>query len=380
MNRDVGKTRVLIIGLGDLGRRLLHMLIAEPGSPYEVVVAARSAETALRHANLARYTAANLGVFTSVGSAAIDLEDIDRTAEQIDRIGPDVIVNAASLQAARAILDLPAEVFREVDEAQLGPWLPMHLALNHHLMLARSRADSAAATVNTAYPDAVGPALASIGMAPHIGIGNVGNIVPALTFAAAGELGRDPAGLTVRLIAHHYFSHHVHRFGEAQGVPFAIEVSDRDTGEVLAPEPERMFARLTGELKRQGGTHGQQLTAASALQVIRALSGAEEQRLHAPGPQGRTGGYPVLVSAHGIRLDLPAGMTEAAAVAVNEECQRIDGIDSIHPGGRIVFAKENMSIMQQLFGYYCPEMVVEDSLPLARELAVKYDAFADRVR
>ena len=369
---------MLIVGLGDLGRRLLHMLVGEHGSPYEVVVAARSAERALRHANLARYTAANLGVFTPVGSAEIDLTDVDRTAEAIERIAPDIVVNAASLQAARAILELPEETFRELDEAQLGPWLPMHLALNHRLMLALRQASSAAIAVNTAYPDAVGPALASIGLAPHIGIGNVGNIVPALTYAAAGELGRHPASLTVRLVAHHYFSHHVHRFGEADGVPYAIEVSDKDTDEVLGPTPERMFARLTGELKRQGGTKGQQLTAASALQVIRALPAAVEQRLHAPGPQGRTGGFPVLVSAAGIRLDLPAGMTEEAAVAVNEECQRIDGIDGIHPGGRIVFAKENMSIMQRLLGYDCPEMVVEDSLPLARELSAKYGEFAAR--
>jgi hypothetical protein len=380
MNHDAGTTRILIIGLGDLGRRLMHMLVGEHGSPFEVVVAARSAERALRYANLARYTAANLGVFTSVGSAAIDLEDVDRTAGAIARITPDIVVNAASLQAARAILGLPEETFRELDKAQLGPWLPMHLALNHHLMIALRRAGSAAIAVNTAYPDAVGPALASIDMAPHIGIGNVGNVVPALTYAAAGELGRDPAGLIVRLVAHHYFSHHVHRFGEAEGVPFAIEVSDKDSGEVLAVAPERMFARLTGELKRQGGTTGQQLTAASALQVIRALAGAGEQRLHAPAPQGRTGGFPVLVSAGGIRLDLPAGMTEQAAVAVNEECQRIDGIDGIHPGGRIVFAKENMSIMQRLLGYDCSEMVVEDSLPLARELSVKYGEFAARAR
>ncbi len=378
MNDDAGTTRVLIIGLGDLGQRLLHMLVGEHGSPYEVVVAARSGERALRFANLGRYTAANLGRVTSVGSVEIDLEDVDRTAETLAGIRPDIVVNAASLQAARAILDLPDKTFRELDEAQLGPWLPMHLALNHRLMLALRRADSAALAVNTAYPDAVGPALASIGLAPHIGIGNVGNIVPALTFAAALELDRDPASVRVRVVAHHYFSHHVHRFGEADGIPFVMEVSDAVTGEILRPRPERVFAHLTGPLKRQGGTKGQQLTSASALQVIRALTSAEERRLHAPAPHGRVGGYPVAVSAAGIRLDLPAGLTEQAAAAVNEECQRIDGIDAVHPGGRIVFAKEGMSVMQRLLGYDCPEMLVGDALPLARELSDKYAEFARR--
>lgn len=378
MNHDARTTRVLIIGLGDLGQRLLHMLVGEHGSPYEVVAAARSKERALRFANLAQYTAANLGCLASVGSAEIDLEHVDRTAETVARIRPDIVVNAASLQAARAILELPDKTFRELDEAQLGPWLPMHLALNHRLMLALRRAGSTAIVVNTAYPDAVGPALASIDMAPHIGIGNVGNVVPALTYAAALELGRDPASLTVRVVAHHYFSHHVHRFGEADGVPFVIEVSDAATGEILRPRPKRMFAHLTRPLKRQGGTRGQQLTSASALQVIRALASAEERRLHAPAPHGRVGGYPVAVSAAGIRLDLPAGLTEQAAVAVNEECQRIDGIDAIHPGGRIVFTKESMSIMQRLLGYDCPEMVVEDALPLARELSAKYGEFVAR--
>jgi NAD(P)-dependent dehydrogenase (short-subunit alcohol dehydrogenase family) len=378
MDHDTAATKVLIIGLGDLSQRLLHMLLDEDGAPLVVVVAGRSAERALRFANLARYTAANLGFFASVDSVEIDLEEVDRTAETLARIRPDIVVNGASLQAARAILDLPAEVFRELDKAQLGPWLPMHLALNHHLMRALRLAGSAAIAVNTAYPDAVGPALATIGLAPHIGVGNVGNIVPALTCAAALELGRDPADLVVRVVAHHYFSHHVHRFGEADGVPFAIEVSDAATGEILAPLPERMFARLTGPLKREGGTRGQQLTSASAMQVIRALRSEQERQVHAPAPHGRTGGYPLAVSSNGIRLDLPTGLTEQAAVAINEDCQRIDGIDSIHPGGRIVFAKENMSIMQRMLNYECPEMVVEDSLPLARELSAKYGEFAAR--
>jgi hypothetical protein len=369
------RTRLLIIGMGDLGQRLLHMLLALDGGAFEVVVAARSADRALRFANLARYTATNLGSFVSVESARIDLEDLDGTTEALAKIQPDIVVNAASLQAARAILALPADAFRELDEAQLGPWLPMHLALNYQLMLALRRAGCRARTVNTAYPDAVGPALATLGLAPDVGIGNVGNIVPALTFAAARELGREPADLAVRVVAHHYFSHHVHRFGEADRVPFLIEVSDRVSGEVLSPDHRRMFAHLTGPLRRQGGTEGQQLTSASAGQVIRALCSPDERRVHAPAPLGLVGGFPIAVSSAGIRLDLPAGVSEESAVSINEECQRIDGIDSIEPGGRIVFARENMSIMRRMLNYDCPEMQVEESLPWAQELSAKYREF-----
>ena len=187
MNSVVKPPKVLLIGIGDVTIRLAHLL-ATGDQPVDLVMAGRSLERATRFANLTKLAASNLGHFRDVEALALELTDIDRTAAEIRRIQPDLIFMGASIQAARAIMDVAPEAFKDLDQAQLGPWLPMHLALNYELMQAVRLAESRAIVVNAAYPDAVGPALATVGLAPHIGIGNIANVVPGITWAAAQQL------------------------------------------------------------------------------------------------------------------------------------------------------------------------------------------------
>ena len=79
------------------------------------------------------------------------------------------------------------------------------------------------------------------------------------------------------------------------------------------------------------------LTAASAAQLVTALLEPEPRPLHAPALPGRPGGYPILASSAGAELDLPAGLTEAEAIAVNEAGGRADGIERVTGDGTIVY-------------------------------------------
>lgn len=110
-----------------------------------------------------------------------------------------------------------------------------------------------AIVVNGAYPDAVGPTLATLNLTPDIGIGNVGNVVPGLIWAAAEQLGVTPADVTVPVVGHHYFSHHVHRFGDVDGIPYQMRVSVGT--EPVQVDAVKMFSRLASSLRRQGGRH-----------------------------------------------------------------------------------------------------------------------------
>ncbi|WP_030739112.1 hypothetical protein [Streptomyces sp. NRRL S-31] len=367
--------RVLLIGAGDLTIRLGHLLAsAEPET--RIVLASRSLERATRFANLTKLAAGNLGHAREVEAVALDLADVDRTAEELRCIRPTVIFLGASIQAARAIMDLPEELFRRLDEAQLGPWLPMHLTLAHELMQAVRLAESEAVVVNGAYPDAVGPALATIGLAPDVGIGNIGNIVPGITWAAAEELGVSPAEVGVKAVGHHYFSHHVHRFGEARGIPHLLDV--RVGGTKAEIDTGAAYARLAGGLRRQGGKEGQQLTATSAARLLLALLSHGESSLHAPAPGGMVGGYPVRVSSDGVRLDLPPGIDPSAAETVNRQCQRLDGIERVAANGTVHFTEERMAVMRDMLGYHCSELKVTEARAAATELAGRYDAFLRR--
>lgn len=360
---------VLLVGIGDLSVRVAHLL-SQQAEEVNIVMAGRSLDRAIRYANLTKFAAANLGCLRQVDGIEMDLQDEARTAETIAAIQPDIIFLGASMQAARAIVDLPAQAFRELDDAQLGPWIPMHLTLAYELMRAVTLARSQAKVVNACYPDAVGPALKSVGLAPFVGIGNVGNVIPAIRFAAAHQLGAAVEDVDVRLIAHHFFSHHVHRFGEAAGIPYLLDVSVAGRSEPL--DDERLFGSLAQSLRRQGGRDGQQLTAASAITVIRAALGLSDGIVHAPAPEGMTGGFPVRFDRGSLALCVPPGISPAKAEEINQACQRLDGIAEISSSGIIRFEAEQMSVLTKMLGYECSEMKVGDTRAHAEELSTRY--------
>ncbi|MFD3971218.1 hypothetical protein [Streptomyces cyaneofuscatus] len=369
------KPLIMIVGMGDLSARVLSMLLGDPATN-RVVLAGRDTDLIRKRANLALFTATNLGEHGTADTVHIDLRDVDATAETLARVRPDVIFMGASLQSWRVITALPKDVFEELDEAQFGPWLPMHLTLNHLLMRAVRESGIQAPVVNAAFPDAVGPVLDKVGLAPAIGVGNVANIVPALTWGAAHLLDLHPSQVQVRLTAQHYFSHYVPRFGDAGRGAYHLAVTAADRPGEAEVDHGALFAQLDRRLKRLGGVDGQLLTASSAVRVLRGLATDSGVAAHAPAPGGLPGGYPVRVHRGGGTLDLPEGLSRDEAVRINEDCQRADGIDRIDSDGTVHFTDREMSVMKRLLGYDCPSMKLGDAEGWADELGSKYRAFA----
>ncbi|ORE90589.1 hypothetical protein ATO4_21020 [Aurantimonas sp. 22II-16-19i] len=364
----------MLVGVGDLTTHVVNQLLAGPMTS-RLVLAGRDPGALLRQANLARFTAANLGALSTIDVERVDLTEIDRTAETLERVRPDIIFMGASLQSWRRITELPKPVFTALDEAQFGPWLPMHLSLNYDLARAVRASGITARVVNAAFPDAVNPILAKAGLAPMAGIGNVANIVPALTFGVAHLTGRPPQTVRIRLVAQHYFSHLVPRTGHPGNGAYHLDVTDPRDDTPIAVDHAALFALLSGPLKRLGGVAGQLLTAASASRVIAGLCEAEPVAAHVPGPNGLPGGYPALVSRAGIRLDLPAGLSEQDAIAINERCQAADGIERIDADGTAWFTEREMAVMRRMLGYELRSMALADCADQARELAAAYAAF-----
>jgi len=372
----VEKPRIMLVGMGNLSSNLLSLLLLDPATD-RIVLAGRDIEKCRRRANLARFTAYNLDAVAVPEVVQIDLHDVDRTSETLAVVKPDIIFMGASLQSWRRITELPSEAFEALDEAQFGPWLPMHLTLNYLLMQAVRRSGISCKVVNAAFPDAVGPVLAKVGLAPTIGIGNVANIVPALVYAAASLLEVDPSRVEVRLVAQHYFSHYVPRFGTPGRSRYHLSV--RVDGESLHTQVDdaAIFAQLNGHLKRLGGIDGQVLTASSAARIIKGLVSEAPIRAHAPAPDGLPGGYPIRLSRSAIALDLADGMDCQEAIQINEACQQADGIEAIDADGTVTFAEAEMEIMHKLIGYRCRTMKLSQSANWADELGKKYAKFAE---
>jgi len=95
--------------------------------------------------------------------------------------------------------------------------------------------------------------------------------------------------------------------------PTAI-VAEHPTLSGLGREHKNSLRTLIGSslcLRRQqiqtyGRAFRQQITAASALAVLRPLLQETSAQTHAPAPDGLPGGYAVTVGAQGVQVDLPA--------------------------------------------------------------------------
>jgi hypothetical protein len=367
-------THLLIIGPGNVGAHTLDLLARRPDSP-RITLAGRDEEHLIRQVNLSRMVATQLGHTPRLDHAVIDVHDIDRTAETLAELRPDIIFSTVSLQAWWVINELPKDLLTRLDEAEIGPWLPMQLTLIHKVMQAVKASGIDTAVVNAALPDATHTILDKVGLAPTIGIGNVANIVPALRYAAADQLGTSVEQVDLRVVMEAFVSHRVPRTGEPGGAPYRIGVLQNGEDVTHRVDVAGLLEAVASRYRRLGGMRGAVLTSASAVTVIEALASAEPRLVHAPGPAALIGGYPVAVSAKGVDVRLPDGLSLEQAVDINKQALWHDGIAEIREDGSVRYSDPHMDIVKSMLGYDVREMKLEDSEACAQELATRYSAF-----
>lgn len=374
------RKKLLIVGGGNLCLHILQILV--PRNQFEFHVASRDPERARQLCNLVRLANLQQDVAADIRCWEMDLTEaaIERNAQTLMRIKPDVILNCASLQSWRVITQLPKASFEALDQARLGPWLAMHLAPAYALMRAVKQSCPKSLVVNAAFPDAVNAVLYKVGMAPDIGVGNIANLVPATRCAIARLAGCEPLQVRVKLIGQRYFSHYVPRRGLPAQAHFNLSywIDGREwTDEFRAQD---IFSCVAEDFRRLGGVDGQYLTAMSAASVLENLYANAEVHVHAPGPHGLPGGYPVKVGMGQVLLGLPYGVRREDAIQLNEAGQRQDGIETIMADGTVTFGREQMSVMEQMLGFSMAELKVQDAADSAHELGRKYQAFVDHIR
>jgi len=369
------RTTILLVGLGDLGGHVLEMLARVPGRR-RIITADVNEEWGYRKTNLAAFGAAQLGYYPEITFTQLDLFNVDQTAETILACRPDIIYSTATLQSWWVIDTLPPGVFEELDQARIGPWIPMHLTLVHKLMQAVEQTGLDVKVINSSVPDVVNHVLDKVGLAPTIGIGNVANVVPPVRSSIAHQLGAVVEDVKVFFVAHHFVSHHIPRFGHSGGAPYYLKALLK--GRDVTPEldMEEVLGDLPRRLRRPGGRQGHSLTASSALAVILAMANDSGDSTHAPGPNGLPGGYPVTVDAGGGQVTLPPDLDLDEAIRINEKGAWFDGIERIDDDGTIHFRDEQMRVMKDMLGYYVESMRVEESEACYRELDERYRAFA----
>lgn len=369
--------KVLIFGCGVIGGNVIDLLSRMPDR-FEITVAARNRERVTKRVNLAIAVAMNLGLRPQISSCDADLSDIERTADLLYTLKPEIIVNATSLQTFWLISTLPNEQYRLLDEARIGPWLPNHLALCYKLMLAIQMANVHARVVNASFPDAVNPALAKIGLAPFIGAGNIANTIPTMRRGIAHLIDCPLEKVDVKFCAHHFVGNRIASYGETSGAPYHLTAyfDGEDITDKL--NTAELFQLFTTRFKRLRGIQGQIMASSSVASIVRAIANDSGALLHAPGPAGLPGGYPLRVGADRIEVALPERLSLEEAIQINETGQQFEGIEKIDDDGTVHFSDREMNVMKRILGYSCKTMKIGEVDEHARELGLKYKAFSQQ--
>lgn len=363
--------RLLVVGTGDLGTKVA-MLAAHGVANVHMRILGRNEDRARRLSNMCRLSALQCGIESRIDFAVADLEDAANVRAELSRFRPDVVFTTASVQPWHGITQLPADTHKRVAGAGYGPWLAMHLAPVLHLMKAVRAADCDPVVVNAAFPDAVHPALAPLGLSPLAGIGNVANYIPGLRTLVAHAEGVPLDAVHVRFMAHHFVSFSVSKMGETRGAPYflRVEVDGEDVSHRY--DAADLFRRLSIEQPRTSGRDGQFMTAASAMSVLRPLLDGSTVRTHSPGLEGRIGGWPVIIADRKIQMDLPDGLSEAEVSEVNRAGQVFDGIREFLPDGTAIFTDAAVEVMQTELAYSRESLAPDEAPEAARELRMKF--------
>lgn len=319
---------VLLIGLGDLGRRLAERLAACPDVG-EIVLASRCSPENQGFARL----------LDSCGCAAVRFVELDAAhpdavAQVITRARPDLVLHCACLLSPWHLDRRRDAVAATLSRAGFAVQLPAQLPLLMNVLAGVRAAGFAGPVVNCSYPDVTHPVLAGHGPVPTLGVGNAGMIEARVRAVARRERPEDGSEDGVRLVR--VLAHHAH-VGPAMRGDASATGGCRPRVYVGEQGEQADDLAFAGPIL-SADSELNLLTAAVAVPVLRALlPGGAALRTSAPGPFGLPGGYPVTVTPGRVELDLPPGMDLDEAVAFQREAARLDGVDRIAEDGTVWF-------------------------------------------
>jgi hypothetical protein len=374
------KKKLMILGMGELAWWTLEILCRTPGFPdfVEVLVCDRDEENGLRRMNSAILSAASTHNPTQAYFKPIDLFNHDQTTQMISSFAPDLIFDCTSLQSWWVITTLPKESFQKIDVARYGPWIPMHCTLTQNIMKAVKESGVSTKVVNSGFPDVTNCALGKIGLAPHIGIGNIDNLAIAVKRYLAEKENVPQESIQLYMYMGHFLSYYAGRYSDTAGSPFMIKsyVDGHDKSDEY--DQAELLCEATKKFRRLGGTQGHSVVGASCAKNILHTFQNRRSITYSPGPCGLPGGYAVRIGSDDVDVALPPGVSLDEVIEINKLSNKYDGIEDILDDGTVVITDESHKIMKDVMGYDCKQMKLEDSAKWAEELRTKFLSWAEK--
>ena len=365
--------KVLMIGTGDVGTHILEIMARDP-KPLTLIVGDINTDRGQAVVNNAMIGAAHHDLHPHFDFRRIDLSNVEETAALLAQEKPSAVINCTVMHTWHLIRLLPEDIYARISSATLGAWLPCQLALAYKLAQAIRIADIKTHYVNTSLSCLTNPVLGKVGMAPTIGIGNVDLIEPAVRTLIARELGVPRRNLKLYMVAHHQHWVYPREAGYQPGAPYYLKILLN--GKDITSEFDTDRLMYDGVKLYPPGIDFTKVSASSTIKNMMALVFDMGLDTHSPGPNGLPGGYPVRLSAQGSEVILPDDLTLEAAVRMNEEAGRLDGIERIEDDGTVVFADYAQEIMKDMLGFDCPQFTPDESEARANELIARYHEFA----
>ncbi|MFO7926876.1 hypothetical protein [Natronomonas sp.] len=366
-----------------MGYETIQILCGDPAID-EIIAADVMAELGQTRSNTARYRSLHLGKNPKIRFEPLDLLDVDDIVELIESVEPDIVFTAATLLRYAPFEELPEEQRdRLIGFTATGPGyapiVPGQIPLVYNVMRGIERADRTDPhVINASMPDVVNPALAGAGYQPLVGTGNVGHLVPPIKRVASDMYDVPMTEVSAYVVAAHSVIHPILFYRSTEDRPFyaKVLVDGRDVSDEIDIDAEFESRRLpfpTEPSAREISV----LTGTLSARIVKSVLCDSGLVIHAPGPNGMEGGYPVRLDRDGAEVVLPDDISLNEAERLSQEANRYDGIERIENDGAILFTETARDAMDEILGVDIKSFRPDEALDTTEEIIQGYQTVAE---
>ncbi|MFC1803121.1 hypothetical protein ACFL0D_04040 [Thermoproteota archaeon] len=376
--------KVLLIGLGILGKEIFHTLIRTDVD--EVVAACRNEVIGDSIVKNGRVGAAALGKTPKITFQHMDLENVEETSQKLAEIEPDIILNSADAYSFwKFYSDFPREIAKKIGEGSKVGYvssLPFRLLLPYKLMKAVKKSGINSHVLVTNDPcEIINPILGKIGLAPTTGIGDFAHIVEPIKMVVNKKTGTPYQNITVLLVADFSTYHLIKRGVAPDENTYALKIMAYD--KEITEKPEKILLEAASQMKSTNPSSpiaDQHYTASIAVGDLLSILHDKGDLRHCPGPAGILGGYPARLDLDGAHIVLPDGLCLEDAIKMNERAQQLEGIKGVTPEGTVMFTDEAVGILEDFMDWDLKQFNVKDTEKIAADLRIKFNELAKKFK
>jgi hypothetical protein len=372
----------MVLGLGGVGYEVLQNLSCQSGID-RLVAADVDAEGGRTRMNAARYRAEYFGRYPNLEFREVDLLDRETATATLEEVAPDVVFTAVTILPYGAFEALPEAVTEElVAFAPDGPGvaciIPGQIPLVYNLMRAVEAADVPTPhVVNASLPDVVNPVLERVDAGPVVGTGNVSHLVAPIKLLCSRRFDVPMRAVDVQLVMSQTGVHASFVNCSINDVPYHLRV--RVDGTDVSDEVDLDAALQADRLpfpQQPEEAEISTITGAASARVVSALLNDTGEVIHAPGPNGLEGGFPVRLDASGAEVILPDDIDRSEAVAIGREGNRYNGVERITDDGTVVFTETTRDVFERYLGVDVASCGPDDALDVTADIVHGYQELA----